>query len=376
MYDLIESYLDNTLPETKRREIEQRMAADDRFRREVELYREMQSRYSDPGRLRLRATLAGIVKEPAGRKTKTKIAYMKQLYHYYVRALGERPALVLAFLLFVSGLLFYNLVCFVLKPSRGIFTLTPEMSAALIGGLIVLVCCVLLWRLTAADYKLRSMVLDKYREAIRLVDSKAKTSIRDLAGRLGIGKNLYGKLLRIIMLTPDSFIVLVLFLAIENILLFVASNHFPKVPPGSVLEDIYVNTPWAFAMFTFLYVIYNDIRVVENLRRLVDSIPVTKFADFFAHLEKFKEKLTRTEANMLDDLILYQHLSDKEIAHLTKAGSADVIKTHRFNILKKWGQYASDNAIDIPLEKLLSAFYFDSPHVRILPDDLEWGNLN
>lgn len=377
LYDLIESYLDNTLPETQRREVERRMTTDDAFRREVELHRELQARFNDPFRLQLRANLANIVKERNIVKGTLKHKYpMKKLYNYYVQALGERPTLVLVFLLLVSVLLYYRLVYFVSEAPRGIFGITLEESTLLMGGAIALVCCVLLWRLTVADQTLRKMVLDKYREAVRLVDSKAKATVRDLAGRLGIRINLYSKLLRLITLAPEPFIALVFFLAFVNILLYVALRYLPDGPEHSVWEDIYVNTPWAFATLVFIYVIYNDIKIMENLKRLANSITVKKFADFFAHIEKFREQLTRTELNMLDNLILYQHLSDKEIALLIKADTADVIKTHRFNILKKWGQYAANNNIYVPLEKLLMVFYTESSYNRTLPDDLKNSVLN
>ncbi len=64
LFDLIEAYLDGALPEEKRLEVERRMAEDETFRREVELQRELQENFSDPGRLRLRSALAKVMEEP------------------------------------------------------------------------------------------------------------------------------------------------------------------------------------------------------------------------------------------------------------------------------------------------------------------------
>ena len=63
LFNLIESYLDNALPEEKRREVERRMAEDEAFRREVELHRGLQENFSDPGRWRLRSALAQAMEE-------------------------------------------------------------------------------------------------------------------------------------------------------------------------------------------------------------------------------------------------------------------------------------------------------------------------
>lgn len=374
MYDLIESYLDNTLNKTQKQELERRISADDTIRRELELRRELRSRFSDPMRLRLRETLAGIINETASFDNRPKYEHwMRTLYRHYAQALGERPVLVFAFLLLVSGLLYCRLVYFVSEAPRGIFGWPKWDSALLMGGGIALVCMVLLWRLTVADRTLRRMVLDKYREAIRLIDSNAKATVRDLAGRLGIRKNLYNKMLRLITLAPEPFVALVLVLALVNILLFAALNYLPQGPADSFWEDIYVNCPWAIATFILIYVIFNDIKVMEHLKQLVDSIPVTKFADFFEHIERFRERLTEHERNMLDNLILYQHLSDKEIAQLIKLENMDLITTQRLGILKKWGQYAAEHNIDAPLEKLVIVFYVDGSYSRVLPESKNAG---
>lgn len=285
---------------------------------------------------------------------------MKRLYHFYARELGERPILVLVFLLLISGFLYYHLVCFVWMAPRGVFGLNQDWSAFLMGTLIALVCGVLLWRLTVADQTLRKMVFGKYRKAIDLVDSKAKATIRDLAGRLGMKKSFFKKLLRLITLTPEPFIALILFLTASIALLYILflTPEYFHLTKESVGESVYVNCPWAFATIISIYVIYNDIKVMESLRHLVDSIPVTEFADFYEHLEKFRNQLTNTEREVLKYFILYAHLSNREISELVNL-SEDTIKTHKHNIRVKWRQYATEYTIVIPLEKLLTAFYSD-----------------
>ncbi len=64
LFDLIEAYLDGTLPEEKRWEVERRMVEDDGFRQEVALHRELQKNFSDPGRWRLRSALTQVMEEP------------------------------------------------------------------------------------------------------------------------------------------------------------------------------------------------------------------------------------------------------------------------------------------------------------------------
>ncbi|GEM_PF-761079 len=62
-YKLIEDYLNNRLPEDRRREIEQRMAEDETFRREVHLHRAMQGEFSDARGWNLYASLQDIMNE-------------------------------------------------------------------------------------------------------------------------------------------------------------------------------------------------------------------------------------------------------------------------------------------------------------------------
>lgn len=64
LYDLIEAYLDDALPDAKRREVEQRMEQDEDFRQEVELHRDLQEAYADPGRWHLRTVLQAVMEEP------------------------------------------------------------------------------------------------------------------------------------------------------------------------------------------------------------------------------------------------------------------------------------------------------------------------
>ncbi len=64
LYELIEAYLDGSLPDRQRQEVERRMATDADFREEVELHRALQEDYEDPSRWRLREALSGIMDEP------------------------------------------------------------------------------------------------------------------------------------------------------------------------------------------------------------------------------------------------------------------------------------------------------------------------
>ncbi len=64
LYELIESYLENTLTDAKQQEVEQRMAIDDAFRKEVELHRALQEDYADPDRWHLRSALSEIMEQP------------------------------------------------------------------------------------------------------------------------------------------------------------------------------------------------------------------------------------------------------------------------------------------------------------------------
>ncbi len=63
LYKLIEDYLNNRLPEDRRRELEQRMEKDAEFRKEVELHRAMQEEFSDVRGWNLYASLQEIMQE-------------------------------------------------------------------------------------------------------------------------------------------------------------------------------------------------------------------------------------------------------------------------------------------------------------------------
>lgn len=63
LYKLIEDYLNNRLPEERRRELEERMEKDEEFRKEVQLHRAMQEEFSDARGWNLYASLQEIMKE-------------------------------------------------------------------------------------------------------------------------------------------------------------------------------------------------------------------------------------------------------------------------------------------------------------------------
>lgn len=64
LYDLIERYLDGTLPETEHQEVERRLMTDADFRAEVELHRALHTSLGDAGNLRLRAALDNLLSHP------------------------------------------------------------------------------------------------------------------------------------------------------------------------------------------------------------------------------------------------------------------------------------------------------------------------
>lgn len=64
LYDLIEAYLDGTLPDEKRLALEERMTVDEDFRQEVALHRELQEAYADPDRWQLKSALLAAMEEP------------------------------------------------------------------------------------------------------------------------------------------------------------------------------------------------------------------------------------------------------------------------------------------------------------------------
>lgn len=64
LYNLIEAYLEGSLPDEKQREVEARMASDEDFRQEVELHRDLQESYADPDRWQLRTALLEAMEEP------------------------------------------------------------------------------------------------------------------------------------------------------------------------------------------------------------------------------------------------------------------------------------------------------------------------
>ncbi len=61
--DLIEAYLDGSLPADEKKSVEDRLAADAVFRAEVNLHRQLQEEFADPRKLQLRDTMRDILRE-------------------------------------------------------------------------------------------------------------------------------------------------------------------------------------------------------------------------------------------------------------------------------------------------------------------------
>lgn len=70
--DLIEQYLEGTLPLAEKQALEARLATDADFRQKVELHRQMQVALEDPQKLQLRDMMAEIVQQPALEPTSNK----------------------------------------------------------------------------------------------------------------------------------------------------------------------------------------------------------------------------------------------------------------------------------------------------------------
>lgn len=64
LYDLIERYIDNSLSDAERQEVERRIATDADFRAELELQRAMQQHLGDPSEVNLRLALDEVLSTP------------------------------------------------------------------------------------------------------------------------------------------------------------------------------------------------------------------------------------------------------------------------------------------------------------------------
>ncbi len=71
LYEMIEAYLNGSLPDAERKALEQRMATDEEFRREVLLHRKLKEHFSDPVRWNLRSHLKEVMQEPLPLATET-----------------------------------------------------------------------------------------------------------------------------------------------------------------------------------------------------------------------------------------------------------------------------------------------------------------
>ncbi|MCB0530737.1 MAG: hypothetical protein H6574_03450 [Lewinellaceae bacterium] len=67
LHELIEQYIEGSLPEKERLAVEKRLTTDPDFRAEVQLQRAMYEHLSDPALLHLRETLASVVQQPQSR---------------------------------------------------------------------------------------------------------------------------------------------------------------------------------------------------------------------------------------------------------------------------------------------------------------------
>ncbi len=64
LYDLIERYLDGTLPDAEHQAVERQMTTDADFRTEVELHRALHTSLGDAGNFRLRTALDNLLRDP------------------------------------------------------------------------------------------------------------------------------------------------------------------------------------------------------------------------------------------------------------------------------------------------------------------------
>ncbi len=275
---------------------------------------------------------------------------MEHSIPYFVKKLGEKPYLVLPFLLLLSFWVCFRLIQFVLIADGGdiFFQIDQVVEAWVMGFFIGIAGVTLIWRLSVADKILRQIVFDKYREAKQLIDSDAKKNIRQLADRLKGNPNLFKKLLRLVTLAPEAFVTLTVSLAAANILLYVVAYF-------KIHEFVYCNFPWAVAAFIGLHLIYNDIWVVESLKKTIDSIPITEFADLLKSVEKFINQLTDTEFKVLR----LHYVNGKSIRETAREMDIEetTVRTHVNNINRKWDPYDAEIRGIVTRKELLAKFF-------------------
>ncbi|MCK6693333.1 MAG: LuxR C-terminal-related transcriptional regulator [Thermoanaerobaculia bacterium] len=300
--------------------------------------------------LKAGVSLSTFIFIPELRLTSYKDFFMEHSIPYFVKKLGEKPYLVLPSLLLLSFWVCFRLIQFILIADGGdiFFQIDQVVEAWVMGFFIGIVGVILIWRLSVADTILRHMVFEKYRKAKQLIDSDAQKNIRQLADRLKGNPNLIKKLLRLVALAPEAFVTLTLSLAAANILLYVVAYF-------KIHEFIYCNFPWAVAAFIGLHLLYNDIWVVESLKKTIGNIPITEFADLLKLMEKFMNQLTDTELKVLR----LHYVNGKSIRETAKDMDIEesTVRTHVNNINRKWDPYDAEVSGIVTMKERLAKFF-------------------
>lgn len=276
---------------------------------------------------------------------------MKNLFHHFASRLGARSYLLLFLLLFFSIILCYRLIQF--AGDAPFDWLTGRQSATLMAAVIGAVWIILGYRIAGVNKSLRYIALSKFRETLENDDPDAEKKVRHIVCGLKIKGGMLPRLLGLIRLVPEPFLILIGIFGLACLAAYLAFYELKDACPGQehcFLKDVlFPNAPWAILTCVLAWLVCNDIWVMDELERLLIGISIIPGSP--GHLERFCQLLSPTELEIFQQAFLEKHRR-KEIAS-DRNVSLKTVKTQINSIYNKLRQYERDNNVRNSLLKFI-----------------------
>ncbi|MEZ4987277.1 MAG: hypothetical protein R2795_19910 [Saprospiraceae bacterium] len=275
--------------------------------------------------------------------------------------LSERPLLCLLLILYWGAVLVLALFRFV-AHTRGIVLLgiSPIVAGYILVGFALVSVLLFVWRTMTFN----DIILKMAQEEYTVLHGRAPTEeeskgVREQLSPIWATGHIGSRFVDVVALIPAPNITMAFVFTVASVLLKITFEQLVDKEMGRLLQIFFFNFPWLVALLIGLYLIYHDAWSIallkEHVRRLIHPPDI----DLAAHYAAFLPLLSQAEMACFQKKYSEQ-LRNKEIANQL-GNSLSTVKSHVYNINKKWKDYSEENDIPMSLSIFMRQILFYQP---------------
>lgn len=276
------------------------------------------------------------------------MANTKKIFDYFADALGSRPALFLFLLLVWGSAFLFGLIHYLSKGAGlPLFGWDARGTTIFMGGIILLILCLMVWRIANVNKILQNALLNDY--LARDGQSPRPEHLEQLSATHLKG-NFLERLFHIIRLSPHSLLILNAVLLFAAVSLKVTWDAFAQAHEGIFDKIVFTNMPWATALLVATFLIFNDAKVLKCLIAKYQIGEQPEHQLRHQYFDEFMQNLTAAEGKCFRLKYLDKE-RNKTIAEALNI-SESTVKTHINNINKKWDGFCEIRGLQFSLKQV------------------------